>query len=159
VWIEWIRTGIPFEVFDLSYSLLANRSQLPSRWQGDARVDFIEEFRPERSYRYVSVNSGGSMWSRTISWRISFETLTRRTDRTACSYRKSRLPAQRSRRWILECPPILDCEPTHLAEAVPESHLGLGGIGRFVTGDRWHFPPAPRQSTMGRVCPVRCATR
>jgi hypothetical protein len=31
----------------------------PSRWQGDARLDFIEEFRRKRSYRYVSVNSGG----------------------------------------------------------------------------------------------------
>jgi hypothetical protein len=32
----------------------------PPRWQGDAGVDFIEVFRPEWSYRCVSVNSGGS---------------------------------------------------------------------------------------------------
>jgi hypothetical protein len=31
----------------------------PSRWQGDAGVDSIEEFRLKRSYRVVSVNSGG----------------------------------------------------------------------------------------------------
>ena len=32
----------------------------PPRWQGDAGVDFIEEFRLNRSYRVVSINSGGS---------------------------------------------------------------------------------------------------
>ena len=39
-------------------SSAANRR--PPRWQGDAGLDFIEVFRPERSYRCVSVNSGGS---------------------------------------------------------------------------------------------------
>jgi hypothetical protein len=38
-------------------SSAANRR--PPRWQGDAGLDFIEVFRPERSYRCVSVNSGG----------------------------------------------------------------------------------------------------
>jgi hypothetical protein len=33
----------------------------PFRWQGDAGADFIEELRLERSYRYVSVNSGGRL--------------------------------------------------------------------------------------------------
>jgi hypothetical protein len=33
----------------------------PPRWQGDAGVGFIEVFRPERSYRCVSVNSGGKV--------------------------------------------------------------------------------------------------
>ena len=44
----------------------------------------------------------------------------------------SRLPTQRLRRRLVESPSILHCEPTHLAEAVPESHIGhmgLGGIG------------------------------
>ncbi len=57
---DQIRTGIPFEVCDLSYSLLAHRSQLPLPLARRCRVDFIEEFRPNRSYRCVSVNSGGS---------------------------------------------------------------------------------------------------
>ncbi len=40
-------------------SSAANRR--PPRWQGDAGVDFIEVFRPERSYRCVSVKSGGKL--------------------------------------------------------------------------------------------------
>jgi hypothetical protein len=39
-------------------SSAANRR--PPRWQGDAGLDFIEVFRLNRSYRIVSVNSGGS---------------------------------------------------------------------------------------------------
>jgi hypothetical protein len=38
-------------------SLIALSS--PFRWQGDAGLDFIERSRLERSYRVVSVNSGG----------------------------------------------------------------------------------------------------
>jgi hypothetical protein len=40
-------------------SSAANRR--PPRWQGDAGLDFIAVFRPERSYRCVSVNSGGKV--------------------------------------------------------------------------------------------------
>jgi hypothetical protein len=40
-------------------SSAANRR--PPRWQGDAGLDFIEVFRLERSYRIVSVNSGGKL--------------------------------------------------------------------------------------------------
>ena len=42
-----------------NYSLIARSS--PSRWQGDVGVDFIEDFRLKRSYRCVSVNSGGRL--------------------------------------------------------------------------------------------------
>jgi hypothetical protein len=56
---DWIRTGIPFEVFDLSYSLSAHRRQLPlklatvanvrlSVWR-PARPDQSHEYRPERN--------------------------------------------------------------------------------------------------------------
>jgi hypothetical protein len=44
----------------ISWSTRPAANQRPPRWQGDAGVDFIEEFRPKRSYRCVSVNSGGS---------------------------------------------------------------------------------------------------
>jgi len=47
-------------------SLIARSSS--SRWQGDAGVHFIEEFRPDRSYRVVSINSGGRT-SRTLVFR------------------------------------------------------------------------------------------
>jgi hypothetical protein len=39
--------------------LLGSFASSPPRWQGDAGADFIEEFRLKRSYRAVSVNSGG----------------------------------------------------------------------------------------------------
>lgn len=46
-----------------TFSLIARRS--PSRWQRDARVDFIEEARLKRPCRRVSVNSGGKRVTRT----------------------------------------------------------------------------------------------
>jgi hypothetical protein len=45
----------------LRWSTRPDSNWRPSRWQGDARLDFIKEFRLERSYRYVSVNSGGRL--------------------------------------------------------------------------------------------------
>jgi hypothetical protein len=45
------------------FELLEGSAFSPSRWQGDARRDFIEDFRLNRSYRVVSINSGGN-WGR-----------------------------------------------------------------------------------------------
>ena len=45
-------------------SSAANRR--PPRWQGDAGVDFIEEFRLNRSNRVVLINSGGRWWGRDL---------------------------------------------------------------------------------------------
>ncbi len=40
--------------------LLGGYASSPPRWQGDAGREFIEVFRSDRSYRAVSINSGGS---------------------------------------------------------------------------------------------------
>jgi hypothetical protein len=42
------------------WSTRPGSNRRPPRWQGDAGVDFIEVFRLNRSYRVVSINSGGS---------------------------------------------------------------------------------------------------
>jgi hypothetical protein len=47
----------------LGRKLLGSFASSPPRWQRDACLDFIEFFRLNRSYRCVSVNSGGS-WGR-----------------------------------------------------------------------------------------------
>ena len=51
------------EAFSFIWSTRPDSNWRPSRWQGDAGVDFIEVFRLRRSYRCVSVNSGGSHYS------------------------------------------------------------------------------------------------
>ena len=43
------------------WSTRPDSDRRPSRWQGDGRLDFIGEIRSERSYRVVSINSGGSV--------------------------------------------------------------------------------------------------
>ena len=45
----------------LCWSTRPDSNWRPSRWQRDAGVDFIEEFHSERSYRVVSINSGGRL--------------------------------------------------------------------------------------------------
>jgi hypothetical protein len=50
----------------LFWSTRPGSNRRPPRWQGDAGVDFIEEFRPKRSYRVVSINSGGSQGARNL---------------------------------------------------------------------------------------------
>ncbi len=52
-------TGLMF-----TWSTRPDSNRRPSGWQGDAGVDFIEEFRLKRSYRCVSVNSGGRISAR-----------------------------------------------------------------------------------------------
>ena len=61
-----------------NYSLIARSS--PSRWQGDAWVDFIQVSRLNRSYRVVSINSGGSS-----RHSVSRTQLARRTRTQSCS--------------------------------------------------------------------------